>query len=134
MIITNQKSDNIGAIASALCLIHCIATPLLFIVQSCSLTCCSTSPVWWSSIDYFFLIISFFSVYSSTQNTSKNWIKPTLWISFSCLLTVIINEKFSLFYINDNFLYIPAISLITLHLYNRKYCKCDSNKCCSNER
>lgn len=133
MTLTNQKSDNIGAIASTLCLIHCIATPLLFIAQSCSVTCCIKSPVWWSSLDYLFLLISFFSVHQSTQNTSKNWIKPALWISFLCLFIVVINERINLFYINDNFLYIPAISLITLHLYNRKYCKCDSNKCCSNE-
>lgn len=133
MILTNQKSDNIGAIASTLCLIHCIATPLIFIVQSCSLTCCSESPVWWSSLDYFFLIISFFSVQHSTRNTSKNWIKPALWISFLCLFIVVVNEKIDLFYISDNILYVPAISLITLHLYNRKYCKCDSNTCCLNE-
>jgi len=134
MTLTNQKSDNIGAIASTLCLIHCIATPLLFLAQSCSVTCCSRSPAWWSSLDYFFLIISFLSVYQSTQNTSKNWLKSALWISFICLFIVVINEKISLFYMNDNLLYIPAILLITLHLYNRKYCKCGSNKCCSNER
>jgi len=133
MILSKEKSDNIGAIASTLCLIHCIATPLIFIVQSCSLTCCTESPVWWSSIDYVFILISFFAVYQSTKNTSKNWIKPALWISFIGLFVVIINEKLSLFYLNDNFIYVPAICLITLHLYNRKYCKCDSNKCCSNE-
>lgn len=133
MILTNQKSDNIGAIASTLCLIHCIATPLIFIAQSCSLTCCSGSPVWWSSIDYFFLVISFFSVHSSTQKTTKTWMKPALWVSFLLLFIVVINEKISLFYMNDNLLYIPALSLITLHLFNRKYCKCDSNKCCVNE-
>jgi len=133
MTLLNQKSDNIGAIASTLCLIHCIATPTLFIAQSCSITCCNGSPVWYSSLDYFFLIISLFSVHQSTQNTSKNWIKLALWISFLGLLIVVINEKISLFYTNDNFLYIPAISLITLHLYNRNYCKCDSTKCCTNE-
>ena len=134
MILTNQKSDNIGAIASTLCLIHCIATPVIFIAQSCSISCASGSPVWWRSIDYFFLTISFFSVYYSTQKTSKNWIKPALWLSFICLFIVVINEKISLFYMNDNFIYIPAVSLIILHLYNRKYCKCDTNKCCSNEK
>ena len=133
MTLLNQKSDNIGAIASTLCLIHCIASPTLFIAQSCSITCCNGSPVWYSSLDYFFLIISLFSVHQSTQNTSKNWIKLALWISFLGLLIVVINEKISLFYTNDNFLYIPAISLITLHLYNRNYCKCDSTKCCTNE-
>lgn len=134
MTLTNQQSDNIGAIASTLCLIHCIATPLLFIAQSCSVTCCSSSPDWWRSLDFLFLIISFFSVHQSTQNTTKNWIKPALWVSFISLFIVVINERINLVHMNENILYLPALSLITLHLYNKKYCKCDTNTCCSNER
>ena len=50
--------DNIGIIASSLCMIHCIGTPFLFIAKACSVSCCSDVPIWWQLIDYFFLIKS----------------------------------------------------------------------------
>ncbi|WP_147679188.1 MerC domain-containing protein [Algibacter pacificus] len=133
MILIKQKSDSIGALASTLCLIHCVATPFIFIAQSCSIADCNNVPSWWGGIDYVFLIISFFAVYRSAQTTSKNWIKYSLWVSYLVLFTVIINEKSAWFHINENVIYIPAIALITLHLYNRKYCQCNHNKCCTNE-
>jgi hypothetical protein len=134
MIFIKQKSDSIGAIASTLCLIHCIATPFIFIVQSCSLTCCATAPKWWSYIDYFFIVISFFAVYRSSQTTSSNWIKPLLWLSWSVLFTIIINEKMGWFPLSEKAIYFPALTLIILHLYNKKYCQCNTNTCCTNER
>ncbi|MEP1489164.1 MAG: MerC domain-containing protein [Algibacter sp.] len=134
MILTNQKPDNIGAVASTLCLIHCIATPFIFIVQSCAITCCSETPTWWQFIDYFFLIISFFAIYRSTQTTSKKWMKPSLWLSWFLLLFVIINEKTAWFPLPEYVIYFPALALIILHLYNKKYCQCNLNKCCTNER
>jgi hypothetical protein len=75
-----KKSDVLGVLASGLCLIHCIATPFIFVAQTCSASCCSVAPTWWSTIDYVFLGISFFAIYWSVQNTSKNWIKYALWI------------------------------------------------------
>ncbi|EAR12961.1 hypothetical protein PI23P_10045 [Polaribacter irgensii 23-P] len=78
MILIKYKPDSLGAIASTLCLLHCIAAPFIFIVQSCSMVCCDSAPVMWSFIDYFFLVVSFFAVYRSTQTTSSYWIKPFL--------------------------------------------------------
>ena len=37
-----------------LCLVHCIATPFIFITQACTASCCAESPIWWQSIDYVF--------------------------------------------------------------------------------
>jgi len=134
MILLNQKTDNIGVMASTLCLIHCIATPFIFIIQSSSITCCNEVTTWWSFLDYFFLIISFFAVYRSTQITSINWVKPSLWISWLLLFIIIINEKIALLSLGEKIIYVPAIALISLHLYNKKYCQCNLNKCCTNER
>ena len=39
----NLKQDYIGAVASALCLLHCIATPFLFVAKACSAACCIDS-------------------------------------------------------------------------------------------
>ncbi|WP_299252837.1 MerC domain-containing protein [uncultured Aquimarina sp.] len=128
MLLIKQKPDSIGAIASTLCLIHCIATPLIFIVQSSSMTCCNGVPAWWGSIDYLFLIISFFAIYHSTQTTSKNWIKTSLWLSFLSLTTIIVNEKNAWFYLDEKLIYVPTIALIVLHLYNKKYGQCGLHK------
>lgn len=133
MILLKQKPDSIGAIASTLCLIHCAATPLIFIVQSCSLACNHGVPIWWKFIDYFFLLISFFAVYRSTQTTTSNWMKPALWFSWVVLFIVIVNEKLAWFPLNEKIIYIPAMALIGLHLYNKKYCQCNTDKCCTNE-
>lgn len=133
MIFVKKKPDELGAIASGLCLIHCVATPFLFIVQSCSIAGCSDTPVWWQIIDYIFLVISFFAVYRSTQTTVSKWIKPALWMSWGLLCFIIINEIIIWFSIPEYGIYIPAVALIVLHLYNRKYCHCNSNKCCIHE-
>ncbi|WP_405604942.1 MerC domain-containing protein [Polaribacter sp. Asnod1-A03] len=133
MIFTEQKSDSIGAISSILCLIHCVSTPFIFLAQSSLLNCCNEVPSWWKLIDYFFLVISFIAIFRSTKTTSKSWIKPALWVSWGVLFVVIINEKIELLSLSENIIYIPAFSLIGLHLYNRKYCQCNTDKCCTHE-
>lgn len=131
MKLTLSKSDNLGILASTLCMIHCIATPFLFIVQTCSTSCCSSTPIWWQWIDYFFLTISFFAVYHSTKNTSNNIIKPALWINWLALFIVILNEKTQVINLHEIIKYIVALSLVGLHLYNQKYCQCKNDKCCT---
>jgi hypothetical protein len=133
MTFTKYQSDNLGAIASTLCLIHCVATPFLFIVQTSALTSFTETPTWWSFIDLFFLIISFWAVYQTTQTTSSSWMQPALWLSWFLLFILILNEKLTWFALNENLIYAPALALIILHLYNKKYCHCNTNKCCTNE-
>ncbi|MUU77106.1 MerC domain-containing protein [Winogradskyella endarachnes] len=133
MISINQKPDILGTFASSLCLIHCVATPFIFIAHSCAASCSTTAPIWWKSIDYIFLVISFFAIYWSTKTTSINWIKPMLWLSWLGLVFVILNEKLELIPLAESAIYFPAIALVILHLYNRKYCKCETDKCCVNE-
>ncbi len=126
-----NNSDTIGALASSLCLIHCIATPFIFIAQSCSATCCDSSPLWWQSIDYIFIGVSFFAVYWSAKHSSKSWLKNALWLSWALLSATILNEKFELIHLPESIIYIPAFALVGLHIYNKKYCHCKDNTCCS---
>ncbi|OSY89270.1 membrane protein [Tenacibaculum holothuriorum] len=130
MKVTSIKPDVFGAFASTLCLLHCIATPLLFIVQSCSLKGCHSTPTWWKTIDYIFLVISFFAIYHSTQTTTSKVIKPMLWLSWFLLFFVVINEKLSLIFLPEYAIYIPALALVILHIYNLNYCQCKTEKCC----
>ncbi len=129
------KPDSIGSIASALCIIHCIATPFIFITQACiahacAVACCAESPVWWQSLDYIFIIISFFAIFKATQTSSNKIINTLLWIIWTLFLLLIINSTVQLWDINQTFTYIIGITLAILHLYNLKYCQCSNEKCC----
>lgn len=126
------KMDSLGALASFLCLIHCLATPFIFIAKTCSVTCCENSPVWWRSIDYIFLIISLSAVYHAGKNTSKKWVANLLWATWIILLITIFNESLGIIEIPKNIVFLPAFFLIGLHLYNQKYCRCVGKSCCAN--
>jgi len=133
MILLKQKSDILGTCTSLLCLVHCIATPFLFIAQTGSTVFSEVTPSWWKFLDYFFLAISFAAVYRTTQTTTINWIKPLLWFSWIGLSIVILNEKLELIELPEVAIFFPAIALVILHLYNKKYCNCNEDKCCVDE-
>lgn len=125
------KSDIVGALASGLCALHCIATPFIFIAQTCAITgCCESSPIWWSSIDYLFIVITFFAVYHSGKNSSKPWLKYALFASWSLLSFLVLNEKMNLLDIAESWKYLTAFGLISLHIYNLKFCQCVEESCC----
>ncbi|BDS11567.1 MerC domain-containing protein [Aureispira anguillae] len=129
--ILSQKSDTFGAIASTLCLIHCISTPFIFALQTCSASCCKNSPGWWQAIDYLFLGISFFAVWQSARTTSKHWVAYALWASWIGIFVVLLNEKLAILPVLNHLLYVPALTLVVLHLYNQKYCHCSGTECCN---
>jgi len=124
-----NKSDSLGIIASGLCLLHCLATPLLFAAQ----TQIMRLPSWWSSIDLLFLIISAIAIYTSTTTVTKKWVKTAFWLSWVLLLSIILNEKIEWLSIPEAAIYLPATSLVFLHIYSTKYCQCADNKCCTNQ-
>ena len=127
----SQKSDTIGALSSGLCMIHCLATPFFFIASTCTATCCSGAPTWWQWLDYFFLIVSFIAVKQSTSITDFKIIKIGLWLSWLTLVIFILNAKFLWFITSPNTKFIPAFTLIGLHLYNLSTTtkKCDDDCC-----
>lgn len=125
----SSKSDRIGALASMLCIIHCIATPFIFVIQPMS-SQIESIPIWWKGMDFIFLMISFFAVYWTSKTTTKEDIKNLLWLSWVWLTVAIVNEKLVVLKLPEIMVYIPAIVLIILHIYNLKYCKCDDDGCC----
>ena len=127
-----NNSDSIGALASTLCLIHCLATPFIFVVQSCAASCCASAPAWWICFDYFFLAISFLAIFKSTKTPQSNFMKYSLWSFWFLLFCLIVNESIEVLLINKNVLYFIAITLSSLHIYNLKYCQCGDNKCFTN--
>ena len=123
------KSDAIGAIASGLCILHCLATPIFFIASACSLSCCNNTPLWWQWMDYVFLGISFFAIKYATKSSSKDWVVQGLWVAWVTLFIAILNIKMEWIYLAENIKFIPAFALVGLHMYNMRYCQCEK-ECC----
>ncbi len=134
MILNNYaiKSDILGALASGLCLVHCMATPFLFIAQSTTVvrSCHDTSPAWWSAIDFVFVGITYFAVRQSGINSSKPWMKFALYTAWALLSLAVFNEKFHFIELSTWWKYSLAFGLISLHLYNLKFCRCNGDSCC----
>ena len=64
-----NKPNIIGSAASFLCLIHCIATPFLFVAQAELAHHTHNHPAWWGLLDILFLVVSFFAVLWSAKST-----------------------------------------------------------------
>ena len=128
--ISIRKYDSLGALASGLCMIHCIATPFLFIASACTVSCCSATPLWWQWVDYAFLGISLFAVINASKSTVNKFIKYGLWISWIGLFLFLLNAKFLWLSLSINLKYIPALSLVSLHIYNLRFGKCKNDECC----
>ncbi|MGD1842847.1 MAG: MerC domain-containing protein [Thermonemataceae bacterium] len=128
---SQSKSDLLGAFISGLCLIHCLATPFLFVAQAGLTHHHTKGPWWWGTIDIVLLILSFAAIYWSVKHTSKPWVKYLFVISWLSLSFIIFNEKLEIAHFPEEIIYIPTLSLIILHLYNRKYCQCTDDQCCA---
>jgi len=121
----DSNSDLLGILASGLCMIHCIATPFLFVTQAtASVSCAEISPLWWKSIDYIFLVITFFAIYFSAKFTTLKWMPITLYSCWFVLTFLVINASLQLISLPHALIYIPALGLSFLHIYNRRYCSC----------
>lgn len=127
---TTVQLDKIGMLAGALCMVHCILTPFLFIAKACSSVCCADAPLWWQLVDYAFLIISLIAIYFISKKSKISWVKVTFWISWFLLLLTLLNHTFMIVSVPKYLMYIPASAIIILHFYNLKFCKCSEDSCC----
>ena len=123
------KADTYGIAASALCFVHCVATPFIFLAKACTISCCSEAPIWWQAIDYIFIVISFIAVLYASKHSRINWLRAGLWVSWFFLLFAMLHESLNLSYFGHYIIYIPAIALIILHFYNMKFCTCNNEHC-----
>ncbi|CAM1372358.1 MerC mercury resistance protein [Tenacibaculum litopenaei] len=128
-----KKSDSLGVMAGGLCLVHCIVTPLLFLIQPMA-NSSDDAFSWWKSMDYIFLLISLIAVFNSAKSTPKAWVKIGLWTAWLALTAAVINEKLAYFEWTEFAVYIPALSLVVLHIYNSRYCTCGGAACQSNTK
>jgi len=66
-LILKPDSDIMGALASGLCMMHCIITPFLF--AALATTCSEVGPLWWKMVDFVFLVITFIAIRYTAKST-----------------------------------------------------------------
>ncbi|GGP05195.1 hypothetical protein GCM10010992_20430 [Cloacibacterium rupense] len=102
--------DLIGVSAAVLCLIHCMAFPLLMLIP----LGISHNPY----IDLFFLAIGLIVVYRITKHISSFWLKSLFWISIVLIAISIGLDLF--FHWHSELIFVGAAGLIMAHLINFK--------------
>ncbi len=130
--ILNKKSDELGMVSSFLCILHCIATPVLLMVLPISSVTQSGSQNWWGWLDIIFLLISSIAVFWAVQRSPKLWIRISMVVSLLMLCLFIVNERFVGVEFPFDMVYFPAFTLIVLHLVNRKYRRHETGFCENN--
>lgn len=102
--------DILGTSAAFICLIHCVAFPLLMIV-----------PLGISHnayIDLFFFIIGTAIVVRITKEVEKRWLR---WLFWASIFTISISVGLDLlFHFHSELIILGALGLITAHLLNFK--------------
>ena len=126
-----RNSDRIGVVSSGLCMLHCFATPFLFLSQSSLIFISVDFTLTWFILNYVFLFISFIAIYHSVKNSANRFIRIFLYLFWVVLSGLIINESLEIFSIPEAATYFSASSLICLHIYNLRYCRCDNEDCCT---
>jgi len=129
MNLISNKPDTFGIIAGSLCFVHCLLTPLLFVIPIGNFDDTLAASFWWSNLDFFFLAISFFAVQRSSKITSKKIMKSLLWMFWTLLFLLVLNEKNELIHLPEIIMYTVTITLVSLHAYNLKYCTCKKDNC-----
>ena len=110
-----NKSDIVGIIASSICIVHCVITPLIAVLFS------KIVKEKYELLNYVFLIISLISVIISIKTTKNELLKGLLlffWIQLS--VGLVLEDKNIIFSI---LMYFSALGLIVTHILNIKYCK-----------
>lgn len=121
----NYKADIVGILSSSICLVHCIATPILITLGAGYFT----NPFF----QYIFLCISFLSIYKATAQMTNRKIFLFLWISFGgFLISNILEGKFHLLHYSGYFF---GLFIIVGHILNIYYYrKCAHQNFIKNEK
>ena len=132
MKITIKNPDYLGVISGGLCILHCIATPLLFI-SNAELAGHGTL-MEWQLLNFVFVAISFLAIRTSAKNSNNSMVKVLFYILWTILFGLILNESIHIFHLPELATYISAFSLCCVHVYNLKYCQCEDENCCVNNQ
>ncbi len=114
--------DYLGIASSGICLVHCLATPILMLVQAYYKTDLSVSDQeGLRYLDYLFVAICFVAVYYTTQDVISSPISTVFWLFFGAFaISILFEDDFQYL----NFVgYFSSVALIITHLINIRNCK-----------
>ncbi len=108
-----NPGDFIGVGASSICLVHCLATPLLISLGATFIA----GP----AITYLFIIVSFFAIFKATEDTRSIRIALFLWVSFwGFLFSALFHDEYHwLRYA----MYLFSVLIIVGHILNMRHCR-----------
>ena len=114
--------DYLGIAGSGMCLIHCLAMPVLFFIQnSFAKDLLKNWDLENIYLDYLFVLLCFFAIFSVTQYTNSWKINTSFWVCFTLFtISILFEEDFKYL---DFLGYGASLGLIITHIINIKYRK-----------
>lgn len=106
-------SDIIGIVGSTLCLIHCVATPLLIAIGAGFFAS--------EELNYIFLGVAFFAIRHSTIHTHHKGIQYLLWTGFIGFSLSILLHDYAEWMHDASIVF--SILIVIGHLWNLKHFK-----------
>ncbi len=123
--------DLSGAMVSVLCMVHCMATPLLFLTMP-ALEATARSHhehSWWGLLDWVFLALSLIAVWYAAKYTTHRGIRFLFWIFWLVFAAGLMVEMYGL-QEQKWLMYAGSLSLAITHMVNFRYCRrCNTVKC-----
>ena len=121
MKIKSSSSDLLGIVSAILCLLHCLAAPILLGLYSHSHDHIHHNDFFllhhgW---DYVFLGLGLIAVLFSAKHSKSNLLKALLGLTYAFLVASILLEEVSELF--KNLVYVSSISLILIHSLNIRH-------------
>lgn len=116
---SHNKADYIGILGSVLCIVHCIAMPVLALGSSIGHD--HHAHIGFLSLDYFFILVNAVAVYFATRDHKSLFVKVLLWSAlFIFAVSIVFEERNVVFQWLG---YLGSALLIGGHLINLYLCQ-----------
>ncbi len=112
--VVDKKADYIGITGSVLCLVHCLAAPVL--VMTSNLLRNDTLRAGFLSLDYVFIVINIIAVYFAARQHTSSAIRTALWSFLFIFAVGLLLEDVSPVF--EYVAYIASMGLVVSHLLN----------------
>jgi len=116
---THNKADYVGILGSVLCILHCIAMPMLALGSSLGHD--HHEHIGFISLDYFFILLNLIAVYFATREHKSLLVRVLLWSALSIFAVSLIFEERSIIF--QWLGYFGSALLIIGHLVNLYFCQ-----------
>lgn len=110
----DKKADYVGITGSVLCMIHCIAAPVL--VMTAGLFHNDTLRTGFLGLDYVFIAVNIVAVYFATRQHTSPAIRMSLWSFLALFAVALLLEGSSSTF--EYVAYVASAGLVITHLIN----------------